>query len=76
MTEKVRGRKSISKSSGECAFGKYGTVIAKGEAPEHVQIWMLSNKREFILITHTCASDPDPEEIEEASQIALMTSCE
>jgi hypothetical protein len=76
MTEKVRGRRSISKSSGECTFGKYGTVIAKGDAPAHVQIWVLSNEREFILVTHTCEIDPEPKEDEEANQIALLTSCE
>jgi hypothetical protein len=71
----VRGPKEKSSHSGTCEFGIFGTVVVKGDAPAHCQVWVLSNEREFILVTHTCDKDPDPEEVTEANQIALMTGC-
>lgn len=73
LTTNVRGRRDVTTSSGACDFGIYGTVTAHGESPVRFQAWMLSNGQEFILITHTCRSAPDPEEIREANEIALMT---
>jgi hypothetical protein len=71
----VRGLKEKSSRSGTCEFGMFGTVVAKGDYPNHVQAWVLSNEREFILVTHTCDKDPDPQEVNEANEIALMTTC-
>lgn len=76
LTNKLSGRAIVSRSSGKCTFGFYGTVISKGHEPAHSQIWVVSNRREFILITHTCANEPGLDEMEEANQIALMTYCE
>lgn len=75
LTSGVRGRRDVSRSSGTCEFGIFGTVVAKGDSPAHVQAWVLSNRREFILVTHTSDSDPDSQEVKEANEIALMTSC-
>jgi hypothetical protein len=47
--------------------------VARGEAPVYFQVWVLSNGREFILVTHTCDREPTPDEIAEANEIALMT---
>jgi len=69
----VRGRRDVSSGSGKCEFGLFGTVTAKGDSPAHFQVWVISNGREFILITHTCAKEPDPQEVAEANEIALMT---
>jgi hypothetical protein len=75
LTSSVRGRRDVSSSSGNCEFGIFGTVLAKGDSPAHVQAWVLSNRREFILVTHTSDSDPDSQEVKEANEIALMTAC-
>jgi hypothetical protein len=75
MASGVRGLKEKSSHSGTCEFGVFGTVTAKGDFPAHFQAWVLSNEREFILVTHTCDKNPDPEEIAEANQIALLTGC-
>jgi hypothetical protein len=72
----VGNRRDVSSRSGKCEFGIFGTVAVKGDAPAHFQAWVVSNQREFILITHTCAKEPDPLEIAEANEIALMTGLE
>jgi hypothetical protein len=71
----VRGQKDKSRSSGKCEFGLFGTVIAKGYSPSHVQTWVLSNQSEVIVVTHTCEKEPDAQEVAEANGIALMTGC-
>jgi hypothetical protein len=73
LTSNIRGRRDITTASGTCDFGIYATVIAYGDSPVRLQSWLLSNRQEFILITHTCGSEPDPEEVREAHEIALMT---
>jgi hypothetical protein len=76
LTDKALGRRDLSRSSGQCPFGLYGSVVVKGEKPAYLQVWVVSNRRDFILITHTCENEPSSHEMEEANQIALMTSYE
>lgn len=76
LGSRVDGGRVVFRSSGQCGFGLYGTVVVKGRAPEHFQAWVLSNRRDFILITHIGPSNIDPAEIYDASEIALMTSCD
>ena len=73
LTSSVPGRREVATASGTCDFGIYGTAAVQGGAPVRFQAWVLSNGREFILVTHTCGSAPDPEEVREATEIALMT---
>jgi hypothetical protein len=75
LTSDVRGRRELSRSSGKCEFGMFGTVAVEGDFPARVHLWVVSNQREFILITHNCGKEPDPEEVAEANDIALMTGC-
>jgi hypothetical protein len=75
LTLQIRGRRVVSSRSGTCDFGLYGTVAVRGEEPVHTQAWVLSNRQEFILITYTCATEPESREVFEANQIALMTRC-
>jgi hypothetical protein len=37
---------------------------------QRIQIWCLSNGKDFINVTHLCPVEPPPEEIAEANQIA------
>ena len=73
LAAKMRGGKIISSRSGACDFGIYGTVVARGDEPAYFQAWVISNRRDFVLVTHTCTVEPDPLEIQEANEIALMT---
>jgi hypothetical protein len=75
LTKAFRGSREMSSRSGKCEFGIFGTVVVKGDSPAHVQVWVLSNQREFILITHVCGNEPDPQEVAEANEIALRTAC-
>jgi hypothetical protein len=62
-----------SERSGDCDFGKFGTMVVRAASPVYFQVWVLSDGRDFILITHTCVREPDAVEIFEANEIALMT---
>lgn len=75
LTNGVRGRRDASSASGTCDLGMYGTVAVHGDSPVRFQAWLLSNGQDFVLVTHTCGSEPDPEELREANEIALMTGC-
>jgi hypothetical protein len=73
LTNGVSGRKEMLSRSGKCKFGTFGTVVAMGDFPIRLQVWVLSNERVFILVTHTCEREPISQEVAEANQIALMT---
>jgi len=62
FTRKIRGRRDLVSGS------------AKGDSPAYVQVWMLSNKIDFILITHISDIEPTPQEITQARSIAEMTT--
>jgi hypothetical protein len=64
----------IEEESGNCAFGQYATAIFASEEYPRVQIWHLSNGKDFILITHICPEQPDKAEIIEAKEIVLNIS--
>jgi len=58
----------IESSGDTCAFGKVGTVVFRSH--EHrIQIWHLSNGRDFINVTHIGPRDHNPDEIREAQEI-------
>jgi hypothetical protein len=63
----------ISTRSGMCNFGMFGTAVARGKDGTYAQAWVISDKCDFILVTHTCDKEPDAQEIREAEQIALKT---
>lgn len=75
MAGRLPGGRIISEHSGVCSFGEFGTAVARGDSPRYFQVWVLSNNREFILVTHTCDTEPDPNEISEANEIVMMTTC-
>jgi hypothetical protein len=60
----VRGR-----SSGACAMGRYGTVLMRLPGYSWLQVWVLSNGRDFVLATHTSVDEPSEEEVNEASWV-------
>jgi len=73
LTRKVRGRRDMLSGAGKCELGIFGTVVAKGDSPAYVQVWVLSNENDFVLITHVCEAEPSPKEVAEAREIALRT---
>ncbi len=74
LTQRMRGRRDIVSASGQCEFGIFGTVAAKGDYPAHFQAWVLKNGNDMILITQTCEIEPSALEIEEGRTIALKTT--
>jgi hypothetical protein len=74
LTRRVRGRRDMLSGSGTCDFGIFGTVAARGDLPAYMQVWVLSNKNDFVLITHICEIEPGPKEVAEARDIALRTT--
>lgn len=58
----IRGR-----SNGECRLGTYGTVLARTAEFSWIQVWVLSNGKDFVLATHFSVEEPSNEEVQEAS---------
>lgn len=63
-------------NSGECAFGKFGTVIFRTSESPRIQFWRLSNGKDFVLATHVCSVEPEPVEVQEAEQIVKALTLE
>lgn len=58
----------IECAGGACDFGRLGTAIFRSQE-QRVQIWHLSNGKDFITATHIGPRDPDPEELREVQEI-------
>jgi hypothetical protein len=54
---------------GECALGTFGSVIAQSTELPSMQIWTLTNGRDFVLATYLCPEQADPEESAQAESI-------
>jgi len=61
--------KPVETASGRCAFGKFGTAIFRTAENPRVQVWKLSNGKDFILVTQIFPAEPDAMEVQEAEQI-------
>ena len=61
---------ALESRDGTCRFGKYGTALFRSTEHPRIQIWVLSNERDFIFVTHICDQAPTADEISEAQQIA------
>ena len=59
----------VESSSSPCDFGMLGTAVFRSEEQPRIQIWHLSNGRDFITVTHICMTEPDPVEVREAQEI-------
>jgi hypothetical protein len=72
--EKIRNPTERSSSSGDCEFGKFGTVLMKGEEPGYYQAWVLWNtKNEIIFVTYTALLH-NAQEASQVHRIAMATS--
>jgi hypothetical protein len=58
----------VESSGSVCDFGKFGTAIFRSP-DQRIQIWHLSNGRDFITVTHIAPPNPDPEEVREVQEI-------
>ena len=59
--------------SGDCTMGSFGCVIAKSADLARLQIWTLSNGRDFVLATYLCDELPAAAESAEAETIVKTT---
>jgi len=60
----------IEASYGGCRFGNYGTAVFRSEKHPRIQIWIVTDGRDYILATHVCDRYPEPSEVAEVQQIA------
>jgi hypothetical protein len=51
------------------AFGVGGTAVFRSPKGERIQVWFLSDGRNFALATHFASGQAEPAEVEEAAQI-------
>jgi hypothetical protein len=70
MGNSVKEGRINSQEAGPCDFGTFATMQFHGRTPAHLQIWVLTNQKHFILVTHMCMAPPDPQEVTEADQMA------
>jgi hypothetical protein len=59
----------IESSSGPCKFGTMGWAVFRSTECPRIQIWHLSNGRDFIMVTHIWPTVPDPVEVCDAQVI-------
>lgn len=59
----------VESSSSPCAFGTLGTAVFRSSENPRIQMWHLSNGRDFIMVTHICPTKPDAVEVREAQEI-------
>jgi hypothetical protein len=59
----------VESSSAPCVFGTMGTAVFRSSEYPRIQVWQLSNGRDFIMVTHISPSEPDPVETREAQEI-------
>jgi hypothetical protein len=59
----------IESFSSPCVFGTLGTAVFRSEENPRIQMWHLSNGRDFIMVTHICPTDPEPIEVQDAQEI-------
>ena len=58
----------IESGVGTCDFGEFGMAIFRS-AEQRIQIWILSNGRDFITVTHIGPGAANPDELREAQEI-------
>jgi hypothetical protein len=58
----------------DCHIGKFGCVIGRSAELARIQIWTLTNGRDFILATFLCTDLPSSEETAEAEGIVKTAS--
>ena len=61
----------IESNNGDCDFGKYGTAIFRSRENPRIQVWYLSNGKDFVLATHISPEEPESQEIIEAQEIVM-----
>ena len=59
----------VESSNNPCEFGTMGTAVFRSGEHPRIQVWHLSNGKDFITVTHICPTEPDPIEVREAQEI-------
>jgi hypothetical protein len=60
----------LGSESGDCTFGTFGNAVFRSAEYPRIQVWFISNGRDFIMATHICDREPEASEIAEVRQIA------
>jgi hypothetical protein len=60
-----------AQSTGTCAIGSFGSVVARTPECAHMQVWVLSDGRDFVLATHVAMESPPEAEVAEAARIVM-----
>ena len=65
----IQEAKVLKRYSGHCKLGMFGCVIGKSSELPVIQIWTLTNGRDFVLATFLGTENPPIEESEQAERI-------
>jgi hypothetical protein len=60
----------LESSGGACRFGSFGTAVFRSVRHPRIQVWFISDGRNYIMATHICDCQPESSEVAEAQNIA------
>jgi hypothetical protein len=70
------GGEVLSTTCGDCTIGRYGTAVFRAAEMPRIQVWLLSNGRDFVTVTHINPVEPDADEVAEAQSIVELLRIE
>ena len=64
----------VDSSGGSCAFGSFGSAIFRSATHPRIQVWFITDERDYILGTYICSKEPAPAEIREVQDIMSLVT--
>jgi hypothetical protein len=72
LGEKFNNGLLLESQSGLCDFGRYGTCVFRSPEYPRIQVWTISNGKDFIFATYICNEETSLDEIQECSKIVRL----
>lgn len=76
MGDTLGATEVVQTTSGDCAFGRFGSAVFRSAENPRMQVWYLSDGYDFILATHICGEEPDGSEVAEVEEIVKRLTVE
>jgi hypothetical protein len=76
MGDTLGATELVETTSGDCAFGRFGSAVFRSVECPRMQVWYLSDGYDFILATHICGGEPDWSEVAEVEEIVKRLTVE
>jgi hypothetical protein len=60
----------VESGGGPCGYGTFGSVVFRNPQHPRVQVWFISDGRDYIMATYICDREPESDELTDVQQIA------